>query len=31
MHPVTMRQLAAAGPAATPIENTDQARKESEK
>ena len=31
MHPVIVRQPAAARPAATPIKNTDQARKESEK
>jgi hypothetical protein len=31
MHPVIMRQLAAAHPAATPIKNADQAHKESEK
>lgn len=31
MHPVIMRQLAVARPAATPIKHTDQARKESEK
>jgi hypothetical protein len=30
MHPVFMRQLAAAGPAAPPIENADQTSKESE-
>ena len=29
--PVIMRRLPAVGPAATPIKNTDQARKESEK
>jgi hypothetical protein len=31
MHPALVRQLAASRPAATPIKNTGQARKESEK
>jgi hypothetical protein len=31
MHPVIVRQLAAARPAAPPIKNTGQGRKESEK
>jgi hypothetical protein len=30
MYPVVMRQVEAADPAATPITDTDQARKESE-